>query len=244
MSTRSIYNGRQAEHKLRILVVGCGLGGLAATYCLSQAGHTITVIDSATELREVGAGIQVTPNVSRLLIRWGLGEQLSKVAVEPEAVVFRRYKDGEKVGYSRWAEEMRNSHGSPYYHIHRADFQKMLYDLALSSPNVTLRLNSTVKSVNPVPSPQVSVTLTTGETITGDLIVGADGVKSTIREVVVGKPDKPEPTGDAAYRAIIPTEVMMKDKDLKPFVETPEMTAWMGPGRHIMAYCIVSIKCA
>ena len=107
MSTRSIYNGRQAEHKLRILVVGCGLGGLAATYCLSQAGHTITVIDSATELREVGAGIQVTPNVSRLLIRWGLGEQLSKVAVEPEAVVFRRYKDGEKVGYSRWAEEMR-----------------------------------------------------------------------------------------------------------------------------------------
>ena len=85
------------------------------------------------------------------------------------------------------------------------------------------------------------MTLSTGETISGDLIIGADGVKSVLREVVIGKPDRPEPTGDAAYRAIIPTEVMMEDPDLRPFVETPEMTAWMGPGRHLMAYCIVSV---
>ena len=138
---------------------------------------------------------------------------------------------------------MRREHGAPYYHIHRADFHRMVYDRAVaSSDRVSVRLGSTVKSVDPIPNAQgqVSVTLTSGETITGDLIVGADGVKSLVRQVVIGRADAPEPTGDAAYRAIISTDVMLSDPDLRPFVETPEMTAWMGPGRHLMGYCIVS----
>ena len=73
------------------------------------------------------------------------------------------------------------------------------------------------------------------------MIIGADGVKSIVRNVVVGRPDHAEATGDAAYRAIIPTEVMLKDPDLKPFADIPEMTAWMGPKRHVMTYCIVSL---
>lgn len=135
---------------------------------------------------------------------------------------------------------MEREHGAPYYHIHRADFHRMVYDLAIASPMVTLRLGSTVKSVEPSPklNGAVSVTLTSGEVISGDLIIGADGVKSIVRQVVVGRPDHAEPTGDAAYRAIISTDVMLKDPDLKQFVETPEMTAWMGPGRHLMGYCI------
>lgn len=101
---------------------------------------------------------------------------------------------------------------------------------------MTLRLNSHVVSTDPsIPT----LTLASGEVIKTDLVIGADGLKSTIREVVIGRPDKPEPTGDAAYRAIIPTSEMMKDPDLRPLVEFPEMTGWIGPGRHIMAYCIV-----
>ena len=187
--------------------------------------------------------IQVTPNVSRLLIRWGLGDALAKAGVEPQAIVFRRYATGEVVGYSRWGAAMRREHGAPYYHIHRADFHRMVYDRAVaSSDRVSVRLGSTVKSVDPIPNAQgqVSVTLVSGETIAGDLIVGADGVKSLVRQVVIGRADAPEPTGDAAYRAIISTDVMLSDPDLRPFVETPEMTAWMGPGRHLMGYCIVS----
>lgn len=237
-----LYGGREAALRLHILVIGCGLGGLAAAHCLSQAGHTVTMIESARQLGEVGAGIQVSPNVSRLFERWGLGEQLASVAVEPEAIVFRRYDNGEIVGRTRWGTEMRRSHGAPYYHVHRADLHKMVYDLASSSPRVKLRLASTVKSVDPTPNPQVSVTLTTGEVIYGDLIIGADGVKSIVRNVVVGRPDYAEPTGDAAYRAIIPTEVMLNDPELKPFVDTPEMTAWMGPNRHVMTYCIRNKK--
>jgi salicylate hydroxylase len=96
-------------------------------------------------------------------------------------------------------------------------------------------LNSRVVSVDPAAP---SLTLESGEVVHADVIIGADGVKSILREVVVGGPDKPTPTGDAAYRAIIPTSEMIKDPDLKPLVDYPEMTGWMGPGRHIMAYNI------
>ncbi|KAI5118405.1 hypothetical protein M0805_002857 [Coniferiporia weirii] len=233
-----LYGGREAALPLHILVIGCGLGGLAAAHCLAQAGHTVTLIESARRLSEVGAGIQVSPNASRLLERWGLASALGTAGVEPDAIVFRRYNDGEVVGYSRWGPGMRTEHGAPYYHVHRADLHRMVYELAAASPRITLRLSATVQTVQPTPNPQVSVTLTTGEVISGDLIVGADGVKSLVRGVVVGHADSPEPTGDAAYRAIISTDVMLKDPELKPFVDTPEMTAWMGPSRHLMAYCI------
>lgn len=237
-----LYGGREASARLHILIIGCGLGGLSAAYCLAQAGHTVTLIESAKKLGEVGAGIQVSPNVSRLLIRWGLGDALAKAGVQPQGIVFRRYSTGEVVGYSRWGTKMRREHGAPYFHIHRADFHRMVYERAAASDRVTVRLNSTVKSVDPVPNAQgqVSVTLTSGEVISGDLIVGADGVKSLVRQVVIGREDAPEPTGDAAYRAIISTDVMLNDPELRPFVETPEMTAWMAPGRHLMGYCIVS----
>ena len=125
--------------------------------------------------------------------------------------------------------------GASYYHIHRADFHKLLFDLA--APNMTLRLKSTVVAVDPEAP---SLTLASGEVIHGDLILGADGVKSYVQQIVLGRVNPAQPTGDAAYRAIIPTSVMLEDPELRPFVETPEMTAWMGPGTHLMAYNIVS----
>jgi salicylate hydroxylase len=113
----------------------------------------------------------------------------------------------------------------------------MLFKLA--SPYMTLFLNSRVVSLDP---DLCQVTLESGRKFRADVILGADGVKSMIREVVVGGPDKPLATGDAAFRAIIPTSEMLKDPDLKPLVDHPEMTGWIGPGRHIMGYCIVRFR--
>ncbi|KAL5512455.1 hypothetical protein ACEPAG_3108 [Sanghuangporus baumii] len=237
-TTKHPYYGQEASLRLHILVIGCGLGGLAAAHCLTQAGHEVTIIEAAKRISEVGAGIQVSPNVTRLLERWGLKDRLAEVGVEPESIVFRRYDNGNIVGRSHWGEVMRRRHGAPYYHVHRADLHDLIYDTAIASPRVKLRLSSTVSTVDPTPKPQVSVTLTSGEVISGDIIVGADGVKSIVRTVVLGRPDKAEPTGDAAYRAIIPTSLMLEDPELKPFVDSPEMTAWMAPRRHLMAYCI------
>ncbi|TFY64344.1 hypothetical protein EVG20_g5982, partial [Dentipellis fragilis] len=227
---------------LHVIVIGCGLGGLAASYTLSHAlpNSQITLLEAAHAIGDVGAGIQVSPNASRLLLRWGLGPALATSAVRPEGIVFRRYATGEQVGYSQWGAKMEAVHGAPYLHVHRADYHRLLTGLVEGRPNVQLRLSAAVTTIQPDPAVEggPSVTLKSGEVIHADLIIGADGVKSIVQGVVTGQQDAPRPTGDTAYRAIIPTDVMMRDPELKEFVETPEMTGWMAPGRHLMAYCI------
>lgn len=237
-----LYGGRRAALSLNIIIVGAGIGGLAATHTLAHAGHRITLLESASVLSDIGAGIQVSPNATRLLRRWGLGQALATVGVEPTAIVFRRYDTGSRVGYTRWGTRMVEDHGSPYYHIHRGDYHAMLLRLARAAPGVRIRLHAAVRDVQPDPTVQggPSVTLASGEVLYADVIIGADGVKSTLQKAVTGLDDAPIPTGDAAYRAIIRTDSMLQDPELRQLVETPEMTAWMAPGRHLMAYNIVS----
>ncbi|EJC99727.1 FAD/NAD-binding domain-containing protein [Fomitiporia mediterranea MF3/22] len=229
---------READLRLRILIVGCGLGGMAAAHCLARAGHDIVILESESVLEEEGAGLQVSPNASRLLTRWGLANKLAEVAVEPQGVAFRRYENGELVGYARWGSVMRQMHGAPNYHVHRADLHKLLLDLISTSPRIKLRLDARVVDMNPVPDPQVSVRLATGETVIGDIIIGSDGVKSMVRSIVLGYPDRAEPTGDVAYRTVIPADWIRDDPELKSLIETPEITAWMGPKKHMIGYCI------
>lgn len=167
--------------------------------------------------------------VTSLRARWNADDESSFVRNSDDT--------GERVGWTKWGETMEKDYGSPYYHIHRADFHKLLYDLA--KPVATIRLSSTVVALDPSPT-RPSVTLKNGEKVEGDIIIGADGVKSMIREIVLGKPTRATATGDAAYRVVIPTSEMMGDPELKALVDLPEMSGWMGPKKHIMAYCIVS----
>lgn len=233
---QSTYGSRKALLTLDIIVVGCGIAGLAAGYCLSEAGHRVTIIESSPVIGEIGAGMQLSPNTTRLLHKWGLGKRLDEIAVRPEGVAYRRYNTGERVGFTKWGKALEKDYGAPYYHIHRADLHKLLYDLV--SPHVTIMLGSTVIGCNPdAASP--SVTLASGETMMANLIVGADGMKSQIQEVVLGKPNTVELTGDAVHRMTIPTSLMMQDPELREFVEHPQMTAWIGPLRCLVGYPIV-----
>ncbi|KAF9267539.1 FAD/NAD(P)-binding domain-containing protein [Marasmius fiardii PR-910] len=231
------YGGRKAKERLRVLVVGCGLGGLATAYCLGQAGHSVTVFESSGSLGEIGAGIQVCPNMTRLLVRWGLGPILQEKSKldKPSTFTYVRYDTGEQVGLAILGEKMVRDHGSPWYVVHRNDLYEMLLSIAM--PFIDLKLRSKVKYVDPSTP---SVTLDSGESFSGDLIVGADGIHSVVRQYVVGDRDIPLsiPLGDVAFRTLIPTEPMLRDPDLRDLVENPRLTCWMGPGRHVIGYCV------
>jgi salicylate hydroxylase len=238
MEPHAIYGSRKASLVLDVIVVGCGIGGLSIAFCLTQAGHRVTIVESSPVMGpEVGAGILASPNFSRLLQRWGLGKDLDEVAVRPESLSSRRYSTGERIGFINWGEIAERRYGSPYYQVHRADLHKLLYGLV--APHVTILLDSTVVGCDPGPAAP-SVTLKSGEVLKADLIVGADGLKSYIQQVVLGKSTRADPTGDAAYRALIPASLMMQDPDLREFIEHPQMTSWLGPGRHVVGYPIVS----
>ncbi|KAG1733518.1 hypothetical protein EDB19DRAFT_1911504 [Suillus lakei] len=225
-----LYKGRRASLPLNIVVIGCGLGGLAAAYCLAQAGHNITILEAASAIGEVGAGVQASPNVSRLLMRWGLGPRLEELAVKIQALSFRRWTNDEVVGWTPFGDVIDKEYGAPFYLLHRADLHHMLYEA--TEPYCNIRVNCRVVSMDPS---NPTVTLASGEVVSADLIVGADGIKSVTREYVVGGPDKPRVTGDSAYRALIPAEKLLQDDDLKPLVEKMESNIWMGPRGHIVA---------
>ncbi|KAJ7748398.1 hypothetical protein B0H16DRAFT_1725586 [Mycena metata] len=232
---------------LHIIVVGCGIGGLSAAYCLGRVGHKITVLEQASEIKDVGAGIQVSPNLSRLLIRWGLGKQLQSLATRPEALKFLKYSNGEMIGWTKWGNRMEEDHGAPYYHLHT------YHKCCTPSLHHTLRLSSKVVSVLVDPGTGIgTVKLENGDSVSGDLIIGADGIKSIIREAVLHGPSDrdtdtntqvkkltiPIHTGDCACRAVISTAGMRGDPELEGLLERKEIMCWMGPLKHIIGYCI------
>lgn len=160
-----LFQGRKAGLRLNIVIVGCGLGGLAAAYCLGRAGHQVTMVEAAPAIGEVGAGIQLGPNLTRLLIRWGLEAKLKEMAVKPSALAFRRCEcavipldectyspaatlvdqDGERIGWTQWGETMDQAYGAPYYHIHVRKSRKVferLTDVSRASARTSTNCSS------------------------------------------------------------------------------------------------------
>ncbi|KAH7112074.1 hypothetical protein B0J11DRAFT_562444 [Dendryphion nanum] len=208
---------------LNIVIVGAGLGGLAAAISIKseQPDHSVQVIESAPELSEVGAGLQVTPNATRLLTRWKIAHILEKQSSSPEIFTIHRYSDGALIGQrENFGKEMIAKYKSPFWDMHRADLQIAMYNRA-KTLGVNFRLGATVTTID-LDTP--SVALSTGERIESDLIVAADG-----------RPSPPMPTGDLAYRVIIPV-ADIEDNNLRQYFETPRVALWAGPDCHVICY--------
>ncbi|KAL3479960.1 hypothetical protein BJX99DRAFT_244625 [Aspergillus californicus] len=219
----------QARMPLEVVVVGLGIGGMAAARTLGLRGHHITVLESAPKLMEVGAGIQVSPNMLRLFDRWDVSPLIHAKDVALEKIHVRRWQDGSLLG----TMPVNKTYGQQVV-IHRADLHNALIDKALELENVELRVNSHVLNID---FDSTTVTLADGSVVKADVIIAADGIKSTVRDHLLGEhASKPMATGDAAYRIMLPKSAMESDPELKQLLEVPEATRWLGPERHLIAY--------
>jgi salicylate hydroxylase len=212
---------------MAVAVIGGGIGGLTAALALLRAGFDVHVYEQASALGEIGAGIQVSPNASRVLHRLGLAEPLARAGVRPLAWHQRRWEDGRTLLRAPLGDQVENAFGFPHYQIHRADLLSVLND-ALPAERVHLahRLADLVDRGD-----AVEVEFANGARATFDLVVGADGIHSATRTILFG-PQHPRFTGCVAYRGLVPAE-RLRDLGL-------EVTAqvWMGPGGHFVHYYV------
>jgi salicylate hydroxylase len=226
--------------KLLIGICGAGIGGLAAAIAMANAGAKVTVLEAAPELGEIGAGIQMTPNVARLLIKWGVSEVIGDNLVEFEELNMRR-RDGTPVGYTRMIPNVRENLGFPWWLVHRMHLHEGLVTVARRA-RAELVIDARVVDIDWTSSKRVTVTTARGQKYTFDLLVGADGVKSIVRRKILPHVKPAPPTGNCAYRAIVPYSKIRADPELKGLVEKLTMEVWMADKSYIISYPISAGK--
>jgi salicylate hydroxylase len=212
----------------RILIAGAGIGGLSAASCLMSAGHEVEIYEQAPQLGEVGAGIQVSANAMHVLRHLGLEDAITQAGVRPGAYVFRLHDTGEVIQRFSLSEEHERMHGAPYTQLHRADLHDILAARARqAAPNV-VRLNRKVTGFTEG-ADGVALHFADGTSARGDLLIGADGLKSAVRAQMIGAAPATY-TGDAAWRVVVPSDRLPKD-----LLETV-MSVFMGPEGHVVCY--------
>ncbi len=213
-----------------ILIAGAGLGGLAAAGCLLKAGHDVRIFEQAPALGEVGAGIQLSANAMHVLYHLGIGDEISDKSVRPEAYVFRLFDSGEIIQQFALSDEHLKLHAAPYNQAHRADLHDALAECVRALKPDAIQLNK--KATGFVEDADgVTLQFEDGTTADGDLLIGADGVKSVIRDLICGAVPATY-TGDAAWRVTVPANQLPEN-----FMDQV-MAVWLGPGLHAVCYYV------
>ncbi|HRW29688.1 MAG TPA: FAD-dependent monooxygenase, partial [Emcibacteraceae bacterium] len=222
------------DKSTKIIIAGAGIGGLTAAACLLQEGYHVRVYEQAPKLGEIGAGIQTSAPAVKVLHHLGLAEKLAEVSVKPKSFEFRLFDSGEVLHKLPLAEAHEKQHGAPYYHIHRSDIHKILADRVLELDPDAVVLNSTAVGFSE-DKDSVTLNLADGREIRGDILVGADGIKSAIRDQIVGVTE-PDYSGQVAWRATVDVKKLPAD-----FMDKI-VAIWCGPKKHAVVYYLRSGK--
>ena len=213
---------------MKILVAGAGIGGLTAALCLHKTGHQVQLLEQAAEFSEVGAGIQCGANAIRVLDYLGLKDQIEAIAVDPLRADFREHKTGAVLHSLPFGQDYAQRHGAPYLHVHRADLHRILSNAFNARAASAVTFNATVASYSEQDD-KVTVQTEDGRQFEGDCLVAADGVKSVIRDQLIGHRE-PVFTGNIAWRGVVPADRLPAD-----FMEKT-VSNFVGPNKHMVIY--------
>ncbi|EPS36478.1 hypothetical protein H072_9988 [Dactylellina haptotyla CBS 200.50] len=239
---KATWSNFKATCPLKVLVIGAGVGGLTAAIGLTLSGHKVVIYEAVPTIKEAGAGIQVAPNASRILERFGVLEEIKKDAIMMERNSLRGWKEDVEIGWVPLMPSVGEKYNAPLMVVHRADLQRILLARAVA---LGVRIHTSSPVVACSPNFSASIMLGSGEWISGDIVIAADGIKSFVRAEIArrkGYKDTTVSTGDAAYRVVIDEERMRGDEEALKLLRGDVGSRWMGPGGHIMAYPVRSHK--
>jgi salicylate hydroxylase len=211
-----------------ILIVGAGLGGLTAGLALLKRGFPVRILEQATSLRELGAGIQLSPNVNRALYALGLGEALESVSSMAAGKKIRLWSTGQTWELFDLGEQALARYGYPYLTVYRADLHRLLVEAVRTLQADAIVLGARVESFSQ-DERQATAVLADGTTYTADLLIGADGIHSQVRSALYGD-DRPRFSGTLAWRGVIAAQ------KLPEHLRQSYAVNWVGPGAHVIHY--------
>lgn len=215
------------DRATRVAIVGGGLGGLTLALALNSRGVPADVYEQASEFREVGAAVALSANGTRVLRDLGVGDRLAACSAVPTELIYRHWVDARRVRSFVAGGTYEKRYGAPYYGVHRADLQRILVDACV--PDRVHREHRVVDITET--GDGVVLTFANGDRVAADVVVGADGVHSTVRSFTFGD-DNPKYSGTSGFRGLIPTERL-------PNLPDPgAIQFWMGPGGHLLHYPI------
>lgn len=213
---------------MNVLIAGGGIGGLTAALCLAQAGHHVSVFERANEFLEIGAGVQCGANAMHVLTSLGLSDALQKLSVVPQRINFKDFKTGADLHSMALGDSYTAKYGAPYLHLHRADLHLVLLRALSFEASVELYLNSEVQAYSETED-SVVLSLQDGRRYSGDCLIAADGVHSTIRNQLLGE-TKPTFSGNVAWRGVVPVSQLPNDwMDIV-------VSNFVGPKKHMVLY--------
>ena len=211
------------------IIIGGGIGGLACALALARKGFRTLLLEQAAEFGEIGAGIQLGPNVFRMFDKLGVTDKVRKLAVFPEYLMMRDTVTTDIVTRINLDETFLARFGNPYAVIHRADLHKALLDACAEYPDfITMKTSQKVTEMDDK-GDRVVVSTETGEVYEGAALVGADGLWSIVRQKIVGD-GKPVVSGHITYRAVLPTSEV--PEELRAWA----MIIWAGEKTHLVQY--------
>ena len=222
-----------AVQKLSIAIVGAGIGGMTVAATLRQIGVDVRVYEQAPRFARIGAGIQMMPNSMKVLRRIGVEKNVIHTYFQPSSHLHREWDTGKILRELPMPESL---FGAPYLCMHRADLHEAL---AAVVPSELIHLDKKLVALEQT-ADQVTLAFADGTRAQADAVIGADGVHSVVRELIIGL-DKPVHKGRIAYRAIFPSALLNGGKQAQPgarqnFDIGSSRTKWWGPDRHIVIY--------